>query len=140
MLIFNYWSEAKYGTIANVIILIALVLGYLKHLKNIECLHIKKYSATTTHSNNRFYKYRNIIKHININRPNQVCVSHITNIKTVKGVCYLALITNMHSKQIVDDALSDNLELKRCLSVLNKPVYQAKNSEGLLHHFVRGIQ
>jgi hypothetical protein len=28
VLIFNYWSDAKFGTIANVIILIALVIGY----------------------------------------------------------------------------------------------------------------
>lgn len=32
VLIFNAWSDAKYGTIANLIILIALVLDYLEYI------------------------------------------------------------------------------------------------------------
>ena len=61
----------------------------------------KKYSARTTNSYHRFYKYNNIIKDLKVNRPNQVWVSDITYIKTVKGFCYLALLTDMHSRKIV---------------------------------------
>jgi len=100
----------------------------------------KKYSCRTTNSYHRFYKYNNIIKDVEINRPNQVWASDITYIRTIKGFCYLALITDMHSRKIVGFDLSDSLELKGCVRALNKAVYQAKNINGLIHHSDRGIQ
>ncbi len=100
----------------------------------------KKYSARTTNSYHRFYKYKNIIKDIEVNRSNQVWVSDITYIRTVKGFCYLALITDMHSRKIVGYDISDSLELKGCVRALNKALYQAKNINGLIHHSDRGIQ
>ena len=100
----------------------------------------KKYSARTTNSYHRFHKYNNIIKDIDVNRSNQVWVSDITYIRTVKGFCYLALITDMHSRKIVGYDLSDSLELKGCVRALNKAVYQAKSIKGLIHHSDRGIQ
>ena len=100
----------------------------------------KRYSARTTNSYHRFYKYNNIIKDVVINRPNQVWASDITYIRTLKGFCYLALITDMYSRKIVGYDLSDSLELKECVRALNKAVYQAKNSKGLIHHSDRGIQ
>jgi len=56
----------------------------------------KKTSARTTNSYHRFYKYNNLIKDMEITRSNQVWVSDITYIRTIKGFCYLALITDMH--------------------------------------------
>jgi len=100
----------------------------------------KKYSARTTNSYHRFYKYNNIIKDIEVTRPNQVWVSDITYIRTIKGFCYLALITDMHSRKIVGYDLSDSLELNGCVRALNKAVYQAKSINGLIHHSDRGIQ
>jgi len=69
-----------------------------------------------------------------------VWVSDITYIRTVKGFCYLALITDMHSRKIVGYNLSDGLELKGCVRALEKAIYQAKNINGLIHHSDRGIQ
>jgi len=100
----------------------------------------KKYRMRTTNSHHRFYKYGNIIKGIEINRPNQVWASDITYIRTVKGFCYLALITDMYSRKIVGYDLSDSLELNGCVRALNKAIYQAKNINGLIHHSDRGIQ
>jgi putative transposase len=100
----------------------------------------KKYSARTTNSYHRFYKYSNRIKDIEINRSNQVWASDITYIRTLNGFCYLALITDTHSRKIVGYDLSDRLELKGCVSALNKAIYQAKDIKGLIHHSDRGIQ
>ncbi len=100
----------------------------------------KKYSSRTTNSYHRFYKYKNIIKNMTINRPNQVWASDITYIRTIKGFCYLALITDMYSRKIVGYDLSDSLELKGCLKALQKAIYQAKGIKGLVHHSDRGIQ
>jgi len=100
----------------------------------------KKYSSRTTNSYHRFYKYNNIIKDLDINRPNQVWASDITYIRTINGFCYLALITDMYSRKIVGYDISDSLELKGCVRALNKALYQAKNINGLIHHSDRGIQ
>jgi putative transposase len=58
----------------------------LKVLRKYKILRLRKKSGTrTTNSYHRFYKYNNIIKDIEINRPNQVWASDITYIRTVKG-------------------------------------------------------
>jgi putative transposase len=49
----------------------------------------KKYSARTTNSYHRFYKYNSIIKNIEVTQPNPVWVSDITYIRTLKGFCCL---------------------------------------------------
>ncbi|MFD0862836.1 IS3 family transposase, partial [Sungkyunkwania multivorans] len=103
-------------------------------------IHRKKYSSRTTNSLHRFHKYRNIIKDIDVTRPNQVWVSDITYIRTIRGFCYLALITDMHSRRIVGYDISNSLELKGCERALNKALYQAKDTTGLIHHSDRGIQ
>lgn len=100
----------------------------------------KKYSARTTNSYHRFYKYNNIIKDIEVTGPNQVWASDITYIRTIKGFCYLALITDMYSRKIVGYDLSNSLELKGCIRALNKAIYKTKSTEGLIHHSDRGIQ
>ncbi|QDO94227.1 IS3 family transposase [Formosa sediminum] len=100
----------------------------------------KKTSARTTNSYHRFYKYNNLIKNMEITKPNQVWVSDITYIRTIKGFCYLALITDMYSRKIVGYDLSDSLELKGCVRALNKAIYQAKNTKKLIYHSDRGIQ
>ena len=100
----------------------------------------KKYSARTTNSYHRFYKYNNLVKDMKVTKPNQVWVSDITYIRTLNGFCYLALITDMYSRKIVGYDLSDSLELKGCVRAINKAFYKKKNINGLIHHSDRGIQ
>ena len=52
----------------------------------------------------------------------------------------MGLITDMHSRKIVGYDISDSLELKGCLRALQKAIYQAKYTKGLIHHSDRGIQ
>ena len=94
----------------------------------------KKYSSRTTNSLHRFKKYKNIIKDVEVTRSNQVWVSDITYIRTIKGFCYLALITDMHSRKIVGYDLSNSLELNGCVRALNKAIYLAKDIKGLINH------
>ncbi|WP_417887560.1 transposase [Zunongwangia sp.] len=90
----------------------------------------KKYSVRTTYSLHRFRKYKNIVKDVTVTRPNQVWVSDITYIRTLKGFCYLALITDAYSRKIVGYDLMDSLELSGCIRALNKALYQAKSIDG----------
>lgn len=100
----------------------------------------KKVSCRTTNSYHRFYKYNNLVKDIKVIKPNQVWVSDITYIRTVKGFCYLALITDMYSRKIVGYDISDSLELTGCLRALQKALRKVRPAVGLVHHSDRGIQ
>lgn len=100
----------------------------------------KKITFKTTNSYHHFYKYSNLVKDMNVTAPNQVWVSDITYIRTVKGFCYLALITDMYSRKIVGYDISDSLELTGCLRALQKALRQARPATGLVHHSDRGIQ
>jgi transposase InsO family protein len=100
----------------------------------------KKLSCRTTDSYHRFYKYKNLIKDKKVTAPNQVWVSDITYIRTVKGFCYLALITDLYSRKIVGYDISDSLELMGCMRAFKMAVRQARPAPGLIHHSDRGIQ
>jgi transposase InsO family protein len=100
----------------------------------------KKTSFKTTNSYHHFYKYKNLIKDMKVTAPNQVWVSDITYIRTVKGFCYLALITDLYSRKIVGYDISDSLELAGCLRALQKALASARPADELVHHSDRGIQ
>src|SRR5690606_41675961 len=100
----------------------------------------KKYSTRTTNSLHRFYKYNNIIKDVVVTRSNQVWVSDITYIRTIKGFCYLALITDMYSRKIVGYNLSDSLEPAGCVRALQKARKQPGKRPSLIDRSDRGIQ
>jgi putative transposase len=100
----------------------------------------KKASCRTTNSYHHFHKYNNLVKDIKVTKPNQVWVSDITYIRTVKGFCYLALITDLYSRKIVGYDISDTLELTGCLRALQKALWQARPAGGLVHHSDRGVQ
>jgi putative transposase len=100
----------------------------------------KRASCKTTNSYHHFYKYNNLVKDMHVTAPNQVWVSDITYIRTVKGFCYLALITDMYSRKIVGYDISDSLELVGCLRALKKALASARPADGLVHHSDRGIQ
>ena len=100
----------------------------------------KKYSTRTTNSLHRFRKYKNIIKNVEVTMPNQIWVSDITYIRTVKGFCYLALVPDMYSHKIVGYNPSDSLELAGCVRALQKALKQSGKRSSLIHHSDRGIQ
>ena len=100
----------------------------------------KKSSCKTTNSYHHFHKHKNLIKDMKVTTPNKVWVSDITYIRTVKGFCYLALITDLYSRKIVGYDISDSLELVGCLRALQKALASARPAGGLVHHSDRGIQ
>jgi putative transposase len=103
-------------------------------------IHRKRASCRTTNSYHHFHKYQNLVKDTAVTRPNQVWVSDITYIRTVKGFCYLALITDLYSRKIVGYDISDSLELAGCLRALNRALWLVRPAQGLIHHSDRGIQ
>lgn len=99
----------------------------------------KKYTVTTD-SNHRFRKYKNLIKNIEIVRPEQVFVTDITYIRVQDGFAYLFLITDAYSKKIMGWTINYTMKVKDG----KKAVLMAHKNRiyigNVIHHSDRGIQ
>ena len=96
----------------------------------------------TTDSNHHFHKWKNLIKNYMPEGPRRLFVADITYVQTSEGVCYLHLVTDAYTHEIVGWTLSDTLQAAHTLHALQKAV---SNSEGydlsrMIHHSDRGIQ
>jgi len=100
----------------------------------------KKKYVKTTNSYHRFHKYNNLIKELDITKPDQVYVSDITYLTIIDGFCYLALITDLFSRKIVGYCLSQSLGIEGCLTALRMALKDVAHPENLIHHSDRGIQ
>ena len=100
----------------------------------------KRQYCKTTNSWHHFHKYGNIIRDLNIFRPNQVWASDITYLRTEKGFVYLSLLTDMYSRKIVGWSLSDSLSIEGSIQALKKALKQNPPKKALIHHSDRGIQ
>jgi transposase InsO family protein len=98
--------------------------------------------TVTTNSKHWMHKYPNLIKDIELIRPEQVWVADITYIDTNEdGHGYLHLITDAYSKQIMGYELCGNMEAASTLKALQMAIKNRKyNNQVLIHHSDRGLQ
>jgi len=95
----------------------------------------------TTNSHHRFRKHKNLIEGLAIYRPEQVWVSDITYIGKRSKPCYLSLVTDAYSKQIMGYNVATNLNTESSLKALQMALKNRKDkSLSLIHHSDRGIQ
>jgi len=112
-------------------------------LRNEGLLILKRKRYTiTTNSKHWMKKYPNLIKDLTIHRPEQVWAADITYIDTMEnGNCYLHLITDVYSKQIMGYELCDNMEASSTLKALKMAIKNRQYKEQtLIHHSDRGLQ
>jgi putative transposase len=101
----------------------------------------KKSYHVTTWSHHRFRKHPNLIKELDIKKPEQVWVSDITYIGKRDKPCYLSLITDAYSKKIMGYNVSNSLDTQGCIKALKMAHKNRKfRTEPLIHHSDRGIQ
>jgi len=99
----------------------------------------KKSYTKTTNSLHRFRVHKNLIKEVTPSYSDHIWVSDITYIRTRNGFCYLALITDAYSRNIVGYDVSNSLELEGCLRAL-KMACKNRKGNNTIHHSDRGIQ
>ena len=100
----------------------------------------RRNARQTTDSRHRFNKHRNLIRDLEITRPNQVYVSDITYLETLEGFCYLALATDAYSRKIVGYDVSRSLSLEGSLRALQMALGELSGPLDLIHHSDRGLQ
>ena len=115
---------------------------FMKLLRRHGLMQKPRKSRSTTNSNHRYHKWKNLIKGFVPISANQLWVSDITYIELKEGCCYLHLITDAYSKKIVGWCLSESLAAVFTLKALRMAIEQAgrDNLSGLIHHSDRGIQ
>lgn len=105
--------------------------------------------AKTTDSNHEFPTYPNLVKNIIPIRPNQVWVSDITYMVIyVDGksgeyrFCYLSLVTDYYTKEIVGWRVGETLEAKFAIEALNMALARLDKNlvYDIIHHSDRGVQ
>jgi transposase InsO family protein len=72
--------------------------------------------------------------------PEQLWVSDITYIKTEEGYCYLTLLTDAYSRQIVGHSIDDNMETATVAKALKQAIKQRVTNNKIIHHSDRGNQ
>lgn len=100
---------------------------------------VRSYTKTTM-SKHWLHKHPNLLKDINIHRPEQVYVSDITYVKSRQKTHYLSLITDAYSRKIVGYHLSDDLSAESVAKALQMAVKGRNKEIPLIHHSDRGLQ
>ena len=91
----------------------------------------------TTNSRHAFPRYSNLVKDLNIKRPEQVWVADITYIRLEHGFVYLAVIMDVFTRSIRGWHLSRNLEQGLTLAALERALAVATPK---IHHSDQGVQ
>lgn len=96
----------------------------------------------TTWSGHRFNRWPNIIRNLDVVRPNQLWVSDITYWKVKEEHLYISLITDAYSHKVVGYHLADTLETIETIQALKMALRDLPEQlhEALIHHSDRGVQ
>ena len=109
----------------------------------------KKRRTRTTDSDHNLPLYPNLVKKLIPLRPNQLWVSDITYMVVYLNgqtgeydFCYLSLVTDYYTKEIIGWCVGDTLEAKFAINALNMALKRlgGNPAHDLIHHSDRGVQ
>lgn len=105
---------------------------------NLQCNYYKKRKITSTgHRSN----YPNLLKDNNIRSFGQAIVSDITYIHLPNNkFCYISLISDLQTRLILGDNVSNNLQVESSLKAMKKVIRQYSLPENTIHHSDHGVQ
>lgn len=99
----------------------------------------KKYTVTTD-SKHFFRKHKNLIKNLELTRPEQVFVNDITYIKIGNSHAYLFLVTDAYSKKIMGWTINFTMKVKDGKKAITMAHKNRRFNTPVIHHSDRGIQ
>ena len=89
----------------------------------------------------RLNKFDNLIKELDVTKPNQVWVSDITYVRYSEDFAYLFLITDLRTRKIMGYKVATTLGAKNALDALRMAKKTANIAlDGLIHHSDHGVQ
>lgn len=84
----------------------------------------RKRIAFTTESRHYLFKYPNLVKDMEPNKPHQLWVSDMTYLRTGRGFSYLSLITDAYSRKIVGWSLQRGCPSLPCMPLVHWKRYR----------------
>jgi transposase InsO family protein len=119
--------------------------GYVVNRKHIQRLArqkgllrpVKRRKIRTTDSQHPYPRYENLVKNLEIVRPDQVWVSDITYIRLCNGFIYLAIILDVFTRSVRGWCLSRTLDQPLTLLALQSAL-QVRTPQ--IHHSDQGVQ
>ncbi len=100
----------------------------------------KRRYVKTTDSRQWMRRFPNLIKDLDICRPEQVWVADITYITLEEGFCFLHLVTDAYSKRVMGFHVSNNMSSESTATALKMAIASRHYKEQLIHHSDRGLQ
>lgn len=100
----------------------------------------KRRQFSITHWMHRLRTFENLVRGVEVGRPNEVWVSDMTYVPVGDRFAYASIVTDAYSRKIVGYYLSDTLEAEGPLKALRMALRDAGDVQGLVHHSDRGIQ
>ena len=100
----------------------------------------RKRKAITTDSRHWMRKYSNLVKGLEVTRPEQVWVSDITYIRLTNQWGYLSLITDAYSRKIMGYCFRQDLAAEGCIEALKMALKNKLYNQSIIHHSDRGSQ
>ena len=100
----------------------------------------RKRKAITTDSRHWMRKYSNLVKEMEVTRPEQVWVSDITYIRLNNHWGYLSLITDAYSRKIMGYSFRQDLAAEGCIDALKMALTNKLYDAPIIHHSDRGSQ
>ena len=101
----------------------------------------RRRSTRTTNSFHRFRIWPNLIRELEVVRPDQVWVADLTYLRCLRQFVYLFLVSDLYSRKIMGWALGETLEARWALEALQMALAGAEAPVGgLIHHSDRGVQ
>ena len=119
--------------------------GYVVNRKHIQRLArqkgllrpVKRRKIRTTDSQHPYPRYENLVKHLEIVRPDQVWVSDITYIRLRNGFIYLAIILDVFTRSVRGWCLNRTLDQSLTLLALQTALQEHTPQ---IHHSDQGLQ
>lgn len=95
----------------------------------------------TTDSKHSFPVAANVLdRKFDVESPNRVWTTDISYVWTFEGWLYLAVVMDLHSRQIVGWAMNERMKKQLVMDALAMAYWKRKPPKGLLHHSDRGSQ
>jgi len=95
----------------------------LMETMGIQALYPKK-DLSLPDTQHRIYPY--LLRHLSIEKPNQVWSTDITYVKLKEGFAYLIAIIDWYSRYVINWKVSNTLEIEFCLECLEEALQKAK--------------
>jgi transposase InsO family protein len=111
----------------------------LRRAHGIEAIRMKRFRGSYAARNSEPAADNVLNRAFATDRPNAAWVADTTFIPTRQGWLYLAIVLDLHSRQIVGWAMSASNNRQLVCDALNMAISHRQPKAGLLHHSDRGI-